>query len=301
LHTSRLADLIREADYWAGEKGASCSGREHVERAVAEQAYRADRIREKAHEAVARGIVLVDLEGEKMGQINGLSVLSIGDFRFGRPTRITARVRMGAGKVIDIEREVELGGPIHSKGVLILSSFLATRYALDEPVSMAASLVFEQSYGGVEGDSASAAELFVLMSALSGLPLRQSLAVTGSINQLGEIQAIGGVNEKVEGFFDVCARRGLTGQQGVIIPASNIKHLMLRSEVVRAASEGHFRIYAIRHVDEGIALLTRRPAGARGSDGIFPGGSVNALIEEKLRTYAQLRRRYAESAMVGRV
>ncbi|WP_162914224.1 Lon protease family protein [Taklimakanibacter lacteus] len=300
LHTSRLADLVRETDYWAGEAGATTSAREHVEKAVAEQTRRADRIREKAHEAVARGIVLVDLEGEKIGQINGLSVLSIGDFRFGRPTRITARVRMGTGKVIDIEREVELGGPIHSKGVLILSSFLATRYALDEPISMAASLVFEQSYGGVEGDSASAAELFVLMSALSGLPLRQSLAVTGSINQLGEIQAIGGVNEKIEGFFDVCAGRGLNGQHGVIIPASNVKHLMLRREVVKAASDGRFRIYAIRHVDEGIALLARRAAGERTCEGAFPAGSVNGLIEEKLRTYAQLRRRYVTGAAIGK-
>jgi len=301
LHTSRLADLIREADYWASDKGAALVGREHVDLAVAEQVYRADRVREKAYEAVARGILLVDLDGAKIGQINGLSVLSIGEFRFGRPSRITARVRMGTGKVIDIEREVELGGPIHSKGVLILSSFLAARYALDEPVSLAASLVFEQSYGGVDGDSASAAELFALISALSDLPIGQSLAVTGSINQLGEIQAIGGVNEKIEGFFDVCDKSGLTGRQGVIIPSSNLKHLMLRRDVVKAVSDGHFSIYAISHVDDGMALLMQTAAGERGSDGSFPADSVNGLVEKKLRGYARLRRKYAVGAAGGRI
>jgi len=292
LHTSELADLVREADHWAGEAKSDVILREHVERAVTERIYRADRVREKSHEMISRGIVLVDVDGEKAGQINGLSVMGIGDFRFGKPSRITARVRLGAGKVIDIEREVELGGPIHSKGVLILSNFLAARYALDEPPSLSASLVFEQSYGGVEGDSASAAELFALMSALSDVPIRQSFAVTGSVNQMGEMQAIGGVNEKIEGFFDVCRASGLTGKQGVIIPASNVKHLMLRPDILAAAEAGLFNVYAIGHIDQGIELLTGRKAGVRGSDGHFEAGSINALVEERLLHYARLRRRF---------
>jgi lon-related putative ATP-dependent protease len=292
LQTTKLADLVREADYWAGNAGSAVTQRAHVDRAVQEQVHRADRIREKSHEAIARGILLLDVRDAKLGQVNGLSVLTIGDFRFGRPSRITAKVRMGSGKVVDIEREVELGGPIHSKGVLILSSFLASRYALDEPVSLSANLVFEQSYGGVEGDSASAAELFALMSALAEVPISQSFAVTGSVNQMGEIQAIGGVNEKIEGFFDVCSKQGLTGTQGVIIPASNVKHLMLRPDVVAAAAEGRFNVYAIRHVDEGIALLTGMAAGERGAGGHFPEDSINGRIEQKLQHYAQQRRRY---------
>ena len=300
LHTSDLADLVREADHWAGVAKSQIILREHVERAVTERIYRADRIREKSHEMIARGIVLVDVDGEKIGQINGLSVMGIGDFRFGKPSRITARVRLGAGKVIDIEREVALGGPIHSKGVLILASFLAARYALDEPPSLSASLVFEQSYGGVEGDSASAAELFALMSALSDVPIRQSFAVTGSVNQMGEVQAIGGVNEKIEGFFDVCRASGFTGKQGAIIPASNVKHLMLRPDIVAAVDAGLFHVYAIGHVDQGIELLTGRKAGMRGADGHFEAGTINALVEERLLHYARLRRRfgltgYAES------
>ncbi|MBL8905917.1 MAG: AAA family ATPase [Rhizobiales bacterium] len=296
LHTSALADLVREADHWAGVAKSDIILREHVERAVTERIYRADRIREKSHEMIARGIVLVDVDGEKVGQINGLSVLGIGDFRFGKPSRITARVRLGAGKVIDIEREVELGGPIHSKGVLILASFLAARYALDEPPSLSASLVFEQSYGGVEGDSASCAELFSLISALSDVPIRQSFAVTGSVNQMGEVQAIGGVNEKIEGFFDICRASGLTGRQGAIIPASNVKHLMLRPDIVAAAEAGLFHVYAIDHVDQGIELLTGRKAGMRGADGHFEAGTINALVEERLLHYARLRRRYGLTA-----
>jgi len=305
LHTSDLADLVREADHWAGVAKSEIILREHVERAVSERIYRADRIREKSHEMIARGIVLVDVDGEKIGQINGLSVMGIGDFRFGKPSRITARVRLGAGKVIDIEREVALGGPIHSKGVLILASFLAARYALDEPPSLSASLVFEQSYGGVEGDSASAAELFALMSALSDVPIRQTFAVTGSVNQMGEVQAIGGVNEKIEGFFDVCRASGLTGKQGAIIPASNVKHLMLRPDIVAAVEAGLFHVYAIGHVDQGIELLTGRKAGMRGPDGHFEPGTINALVEERLLHYARLRRRYgltgnSESVTEGR-
>lgn len=292
LRIGRINDIAREADHWAAEAASDIVEREHVEQAIAEHIERADRIRDKAHEAITRDIVLVDTDGEKVGQVNGLSVVSVGDFRFGRPTRITARARMGTGKVVDIEREVALGGPLHSKGVLILSSFLAARYALSEPASLWASLVFEQSYGGVEGDSASSAELYALLSALAEVPLRQSIAVTGSVNQMGEVQAIGGVNEKIEGFFDICKARGLTGSQGVVIPAANVKHLMLRPDVMAAAGEGRFHVYAVKTIDEGMEILTGRPAGERDGEGRFPAGSVNALVEDKLVAYARTRRRF---------
>lgn len=214
--------------------------------------------------------MLIATSGETVGQINGLAVLQAGYHVFGRSNRITARVRMGAGKVIDIEREVKVGGPTHSKGVLILSGFLAARYALEAPMSLAATLVFEQSYGGVDGDSASSTELYALLSALSELPIRQGLAVTGSVNHMGEVQAIGGVNQKIDGFFDICEARGLTGDQGVLIPEANVKHLMLRPEVVEACRAGRFHIHSVSHIDEGIELLTGREAGARGADGAFP-------------------------------
>jgi predicted ATP-dependent protease len=206
-------------------------------------------------------------------------------------------VRPGSGKVVDIEREVELGGPLHSKGVLILSGFLAGRFALDTPMSLFASLVFEQSYGGVEGDSASSAELYAIMSALAELPIRQDLAVTGSVNQHGEVQAIGGVNEKIEGFFDVCRARGLTGSQGVLVPKSNVQHLMLRKDVVEACAAGRFAVYAVETIDQGLALLTGRPAGERGADGAYPAGSVNRLVEDRLRAFAEVRRSFAAKAL----
>jgi predicted ATP-dependent protease len=225
--------------------------------------------------------------------VNGLSVLMLGNFSFGQPSRITARVSMGSGKVVDIEREVELGGPIHSKGVLILSSFLSSRYAPKHPLSLAASLVFEQSYGGVEGDSASMAELCALLSALADVPIKQSLAMTGSVNQHGEVQPIGGVNEKIEGFFDVCQARGLTGEQGVIIPASNVQHLMLRRDVVDAVKARQFQVYAIETVDQAIEMLTGVPAGRRGAKGDFTEGSVNQRVEARLIELAETQRDFS--------
>jgi predicted ATP-dependent protease len=224
--------------------------------------------------------------------VNGLSVVTLAGTRFGRPSRITARARMGSGRIIDIEREVKLGGPLHSKGVLILSGFLAGRFGAEAPVSLSASLVFEQSYGGVDGDSASSAELYALLSAISGVPLRQSLAVTGSVDQFGRVQAIGGVNEKIEGFFDVCARAGLTGRQGVLIPAANVQHLNLREDVVAAAAAGRFAIWPVAHVDEGIALLTGLPAGAPDAQGRFPEGSVNGRVAARLADFAAAMRRF---------
>ena len=234
----------------------------------------------------------VATSGSVVGQINGLSVLQVGGNSFGQPSRITVRVHAGAGRVVDIERETKLGGPLHSKGVLILQGFIAGQFAADTPLSLQASLVFEQSYGGVDGDSASSAELYALLSAIALVPLRQDLAVTGSVNQLGEVQAIGGVNEKIEGFFDLCAARELTGTQGVIIPATNVRHLMLHERVTRAVAEGRFRIYAVRNIAEGIELLTGLDAGERGADGAFPDGSIYRKVEDRLRALAKVRKEF---------
>ena len=286
LEVGKLADVLREADYWASAAGHDLIMSEDVIRAIEERLHRSDRVRDRMTESFARDIVLLGTEGAKVGQINGLSVLGLAGFSFGRPSRITARVRMGSGRVTDIEREVELGGPLHSKGVMILWGFLAGRYALDVPLALAASLVFEQSYGGVDGDSASSAELYALLSALAEVPIKQSFAVTGSVNQLGEVQAIGGVNQKIEGFYDICRLRGLDGSQGVLIPASNVQHLMLRNDVVEAVREGKFKVHAVASIDQGIELLTGVVAGERGKDGRFPEGSINRLVEDRLRGFA---------------
>ncbi len=294
LRLGAIKDVMREANHYAGQSGRQEISRDDVARAVQQADHRSSRIKDQLQEAVTRKTILIDTTGAVVGQINGLSVMGIGGHRFGRPSRITARVRMGAGKLVDIEREVELGGPLHSKGVLILQGFLAARYARDAPMSLHASLVFEQSYGGVDGDSASSAELYALLSALSGIPIRQGLAVTGSVNQNGEVQAIGGVNEKIEGFFDICKARRLTGKQGVLIPASNVDHLMLRPDVVAAAGEGKFRVIPVRTIDEGIEILTGRPAGKRTRGGAFPEGSVNALVEARLQDFARMRRRFTD-------
>jgi lon-related putative ATP-dependent protease len=296
LAIGRIDDLLREANHFAGEAGHKLIERADVEQAIAAQIRRADRIRERSHELILRETVLIDTDGEAVGQINGLAVLSVGNFTFARPSRISARVRIGSGEVVDIERRVELGGPIHSKGVMILSSFLGARYAMDRPLSLTASLVFEQSYGGVDGDSASSTELYALLSALAGLPIRQSLAVTGSVNQFGRVQAIGGVNEKIEGFFDICRGRGLTGRQGVLIPEANVKHLMLREDVVVAARAGRFHVYPVASIDEGIELLTGTPAGASGKGGGYPSGTVNRMVQDRLAEFAEQRRRFGARA-----
>jgi len=287
-----VADLLAEADYWAADADSAVVTGEHVQKAITHQIRRADRMRDQSQEAILRGTLLVDTEGSEVGQVNGLSVLQLGGFSFGKPSRITARVRLGKGDVVDIEREVDLGGPLHSKGVLILAGFLGGRYAADRPLSLRATLVFEQSYGGVDGDSASSAELYALLSALSGVPIRQSLAVTGSVNQLGQVQAIGGVNEKIEGFFDICRERGLTGEQGVVIPASNIKHLMLRDDVVEAVAAGTFHIHAVETIDEGIEVLTGVEDGAADDSGTFSKGSVNRRVQDRLRELADAVRKF---------
>lgn len=289
-------DLLREANHWAKENGNSVVTGEDVQRAIDAQIYRADRLRERMQEAILRDTVLIDTEGEEIGQVNGLSIIPLGDFMFGRPTRITARTRMGKGEVVDIEREVELGGPIHSKGVLILAGFLGARYAEEKPLSLCASLVFEQSYSQVEGDSASSAELYALLSSLAEVPIKQTLAVTGSVNQRGQIQAIGGVNQKVEGFFDICQERGLTGDQGVIIPESNVKNLMLRREVVDAVEAGSFHIYPVETVDEGIEILTGVPAGERDEEGNYPQGTINYKVAQRLAELAEKRSEFGKGA-----
>jgi lon-related putative ATP-dependent protease len=294
LLVEQLRDVLNEADHWAGDAKRGIVSRTDVNRALTARILRMSRIRDRIQESILQQVALIDTTGSSVGQINGLSVSELGGFSFGRPTRITCQVRPGSGKVVDIEREVELGGPIHSKGVLILSGFIAGRYALDVPMSLYASLVFEQSYSGVEGDSASSAELYALMSALADVPLRQDLAVTGSVNQHGEIQAIGGVNEKIEGFFDTCCARGLTGNQGVLIPKSNVQHLMLCRDVVDASADGKFAIYPVTSIDEGITVLTGLPAGERGSDGAYPTGSVNRLIEDRLRSFANIRKSFGQ-------
>lgn len=302
LQVERLRDVLAEADFWAQSAGRAIVTRADVERALDERIRRAARLRDRSQEAILQKVALIDTVGSHIGQVNGLSVIDLGGFSFGHPTRITCQVRPGSGKVVDIEREVELGGPIHSKGVLILSGFLAGRFALDTPMSVFASLVFEQSYSGVEGDSASSAELYALLSALSQAPLRQDLAVTGSVNQHGEVQAIGGVNEKIEGFFDVCRARGLTGTQGVLIPTANVQHLMLRRDVIDACAGGQFAIYPIETIDQGISVLSGLSAGRRGDDGRYPAGSINRLVEDRLRAFADVRRAFTkEPAAAGPV
>lgn len=291
-HMKTITDLLREADYWACEQSHEAVDAEDVQTAINAQIRRADRLREQTLEETLRGTILIDTMGEQVGQVNGLSVITMGSYSFGRPSRITARVHLGRGEVIDIERQVAMGGPIHSKGVLILTGFLGGRYAIDLPFSLSASIVFEQSYSGIEGDSASSAELYALLSALAEAPIKQSLAVTGSVNQHGQVQPIGGVNEKIEGFFDLCNARGLTGEQGVIIPQSNVKHLMLREDVVAAVKAGLFHIYAVSTIDEGIEILTGLTAGMRDHSGKFPAGSINERVEARLALMAEARIAY---------
>jgi predicted ATP-dependent protease len=238
---------------------------------------------------------MVDTDGEVVGQLNGLSVYLMGDYSFGKPSRITVRTFMGKGGVVNIEREAKLSGPIYDKGVLILSGFLGDRYAQDKPLALSASICFEQSYAGVEGDSASAAELFGLLSSLAAVPLRQGIAVTGSINQRGQIQPIGGVNEKIEGFYEVCKAAGLNGEQGVLIPARNVQNLMLKQEVIDAVGSGRFHVWAIDHIDEGVEILTGMPAGVRGEDGTWPEGTVNYLVNERLRTMVEGLKEFGKS------
>ena len=281
-----INDLMLEADYWARQNQQQTVQAEDVQKAIDSKIFRSDRLRHRIQEEIHRGTLRIDTDGARVGQVNGLAVMMLGDFAFGKPSRISAQVYMGKGEVIDIEREAKLGGPLHSKGVLILSGFLGARYGTEMPLSLSASLVFEQSYGGVEGDSASSAELYALLSAIAGVPIKQQFAVTGSVDQHGRVQAIGGVNEKIEGFFDLCRRKGLTGSQGVLIPATNVKHLMLRKDVVEAIEANQFHVYPVETIDQGIELLTGMAAGEPEENNRYPEDSVNGRARQRLQVFA---------------
>lgn len=282
-----VADLIRESAFLAHRQDKDKVEREHVDLAIESKTYRSNKLEERIQEFIEDGTILVDTEGRVVGQINGLSVFMLGDYSFGRPSRITVRTFMGKSGVVNIDREAKLSGPIYDKGVMILSGFIGDRFAQDKPLALAASICFEQSYSGVEGDSASSAELYGLLSSLSGIPLHQGIAVTGSVNQRGQVQSIGGVNEKIEGYYAVCKEKGLTGEQGVVIPAGNVQNLMLKEEVVDAVRQGWFRVWAVDHVDQGIEILTGLPAGERQEDGTWPEGTVNDLVDRRLRKMAE--------------
>ena len=282
-----ITDLIREADYWAGYEKSPVVQAKHVDKTIDARIYRSNMIEEHIQEMIDRGTLMIDVEGEVIGQVNGLAVYSLGDYMFGKPSRITASTSMGRAGIINIEREADLSGSSHNKGVLILSGYLRKKYAQDKPLTMSASIAFEQSYGGVDGDSASSTEIYALLSSLSGAPLKQYIAVTGSVNQKGEVQAIGGVNQKIEGFYDCCRRVGLNGNQGVMIPESNVGDLMLRKDLVEAVKKGKFHIHAVKTIDEGIEILTDKKAGEVKADGTYPKGTINYLVNERLKKLAE--------------
>jgi lon-related putative ATP-dependent protease len=277
-----IGDVLAEADYWAGKAGSDVVRAGHVEQAIEQRMYRSSMIEESIHDLIEEGTIMIDTTQAVPGQVNGIAVYDLGDYRFGRPSRITASVSLGRGQVVSIDRETQLSGRIHNKGFAILSGYLHSKFGQDRPLSLSASIGFEQTYDEVDGDSASAAELYALLSAISGVPLRQGIAVTGSVNQRGEVQAIGGVNEKIEGFFAVCKTQGLTGNQGVVIPRGNGKHLMLRKDVVGAIREGKFHVWLVSHVNEGIEILTGVPAGDRDARKRYPAGSINRLVTDRL-------------------
>jgi lon-related putative ATP-dependent protease len=291
-----VSDLLKEADHWARMENKTIVDKETVKRTIEEKIFRSNRIEEKIQELIIEGTLLVDTEGTEVGQVNGLAVIQLADYAFGRPSRVTARTFMGRGGMVNIEREVKLSGPIHDKGVLILTGYLGGKYAHDKPLSFSASICFEQSYEGVEGDSASSTELYALLSALSGVPLNQGIAVTGSVNQLGKVQPIGGVNQKIEGFYAVCKAKGLTGQQGVMIPKSNERNLMLNDEVIEAVKEGKFHIWSVQTIDQGIEILTGVPAGEQQPDGNYPEGTINFLVNKRLRDMVESMKKYSAAA-----
>jgi len=289
-----ITDLIREADYWASQENEAIIQERHVDKAIEARVYRSNMIEEHIQEMIDRGTLMIDADGEVVGQVNGLAVYDLGDYTFGKPSRITASTSMGRSGIINIEREADLSGSTHNKGVLILSGYLRKKYAQDKPLTMSASIAFEQSYSGVDGDSASSTEIYALLSSLSGVPLKQSVAVTGSVNQKGEVQAIGGVNQKIEGFYDCCRKLGLTGLQGVMVPESNVKDLMLRKDVVEAVNEGKFHVYAVKTIDEGIEILTDKKAGGKQPDGTYPKGTINYQVNEKLKELAEGLKKFGE-------
>jgi predicted ATP-dependent protease len=287
-----ITDLIREASFYAEREAQELVAAKHVEMAIEARTYRSNKLEERIQEAIEDGTLLIDTEGAVIGQLNGLSAYQLGDYTFGKPSRVTVRSFLGKEGVINIEREAKLSGPIHDKGVMIIGGFFGERYARDKPLALSASICFEQSYGGVEGDSASSTELYGLLSSLADLPLDQGIAVTGSVNQHGKIQPIGGVNEKIEGFYEVCKAKGLTGRQGVIIPDANRKNLMLKSEVITAVEEGNFNIWSVTSIDQGIEILTGTPAGERQEGGSWPEGTVNEMVDRRLREMTEIVRNF---------
>jgi predicted ATP-dependent protease len=296
LHLGWINDLVRESNFWAKKRQSGLIGKEDVIQALKGREKRLDRVRGELHQHIERNITQLNVAGMKVGQVNALSVLSVGELQFGQPSRLTANCRFGDGDIIDIEREVELGGDLHSKGMMIMSGYLGSTYAKDKPLSMSASLVFEQNYGEVDGDSATVAELCALLSSIAELPLKQCLSITGSMNQRGEVQAIGGVNEKIEGFYDVCKIQGINGSQGVIIPHSNVQHLMLRQEVIDAVASSQFTIYAVDHVDQALEILSGLPTGTLDAEGKYPEASFNAAIANRLQSWVDVNKNEKETA-----
>lgn len=298
---AQVKDWIEEANYWASRDNARYISADHVQKAMDEKLFRHNLLDERIRDLIDRGTIMIDVSGEVVGQVNGLSIYTLGDISFGKPSRITAKTFLGRAGIINIERESQLSGPLHNKGVMILSGYLGWKYAQDKPLSLSASLCFEQSYEGVEGDSASSAELYAILSSLSGASIKQGLAVTGSVNQKGEIQPIGGVNQKIEGFFRVCQAKGLSGDQGVLIPEQNLRNLMLREEVIDAVKEGRFHIYSARTIDEGIEIVTGMRAGLRQKNGIYPEGTINFLVDRRLEEMARrLKGFYADERKEGK-
>ncbi len=291
-----VSDLVSEAAYWADKDGSETIMAEHVEQAIEQKTYRSRMIEDKIQALIEQGTIMIDVHHSVTGQANGLSVYDLGDYSFGRPSRLTARIAAGRGKVVDIQRESEMGGRIHSKGVMTLAGYLGGKYGAKKPIAMTATLAFEQLYEEVEGDSASSTELYVLLSALANLPIKQGIAVTGSIDQYGHIQPIGGVNRKIEGFYEVCKAKGFTGEQGVMIPASNVRHLMLKQEVIDAVRDGKFSIWTVESVDQGIEILTGVPAGEELPDGGYPEGTVHYLVSKRVNELAESAKEYAISA-----
>jgi len=291
-----IADILREADYWAGKDNAEYVDAQHVLKAVQEKIYRSNLIEEKIIELINKNVLMIDVEGAKVGQVNGLAVLDVGEYMFGKPSRITARTYMGKGGVVDIERQVKMGGNIHSKGVMILAGFFGEKFAQERPLGFSASICFEQSYEGVDGDSASSTEAYCILSSLSGVPINQSIAVTGSMNQHGAVQPVGGINEKIEGFYHVCKIKGLDGKQGVIIPELNVRHLMLKEEVLEAVEKKKFHIWAVSTVEEGIEILTGKKAGKKDKRGKYPAGTIYQLVDKKLGEYSEKLARFGKDA-----
>jgi predicted ATP-dependent protease len=289
---SEMADLIREANFYAKTAKAKLIKRQHINQALEEKVYRSNIIQKKIQEAIGKGIIILDTAGEKAGQVNGLSVMSTGDFAFGMPSRITASVGVGKDGIVNIEREAQMSGPSHTKGVMILSGYLNGMFAKEQPLSLTAKLVFEQNYSGVDGDSASSTELYAILSALSEKPIKQYIAVTGSVNQKGEVQAIGGINEKIEGYFEVCKLLGLNGKNGVMMPQSNVQHLMLKDEVIAAVKSGQFHIYPVASIAQGIEVLTGVKAGKRNHDDSFEKGTINYLVQARLLDMAEKVKEY---------